>query len=98
MAWTGKASAAEMKAVLQAISVLEGKEHIQHMSYAMISKTTHTIKETAVRWIIPELVDAGYLLQITIGEKKVPRYFYKLTDAGRAFMEASDEQNKGDTT
>lgn len=87
MAWTGKATEAEMKSVLSAIDVLEQRPFINHMSYEVIAKTTHNIKATAVRWIIPELVNAKYIIQLTVGEQKVPRYFYKLTDEGRRFME-----------
>lgn len=90
MAWTGKASEAEMKSVLSAIDVLEQRPFINHMSYDIIAKTTHTLKATAVRWIVIELVNAGYVIQITVGEQKVPRYFYKLTDKGRSFMEGKN--------
>ena len=86
MAWSGQATEAEMKAVLDAVHLLENKPHISHMSYEPIAKTTYTIKPTAVRWIIPELVKGGYLIQLKVGEQKVPRYFYKLTDKGAKFM------------
>lgn len=89
MAWTGKASDDEIKRVLSAIDVLEKQPFIRHMSYELIAKTTYTLKATAVRWIIPEVVNAGYVIQLTVGDQKVPRYFYKLTDAGRELLAQS---------
>jgi hypothetical protein len=86
MAWTGKASDDEIKKVLCAIDVLEQRPFIKHMSYDLIAKTTYTLKPTAVRWIIPEVVNAGYAIQLTVGDQKVPRYFYKLTDTGKALI------------
>lgn len=90
MAWTNSASDAEMKSVLTAIDLLEQRPFITHMSYEMIARASCTLKATAVRWIIPMLVDKGYITQLTVGEQKVPRYFYKLTAAGKKFMGTSN--------
>ena len=86
MAWSGQATEAEMKTVLAAIKLLEQKPFITHMSYATIAKTTCCIKETAVRWIVPELEKNGFITKLSVGEQKVPRYFYKITNKGCEFM------------
>ena len=90
MAWNGQANNKEMKSVLSAIQLLEQKPFIHHMSYATIAKTTCCLKETAVRWIVPELEKRHLITKLTIGEQKVPRYFYKITDAGKKYLEEED--------
>lgn len=85
MAWSGQASPEEMRAVLTAINALENSPHISHMSYNTVAVSAG-IKATAVRWIIPELIKNVYIVQLSVGKQKVPRYFYQLTDSGKSFM------------
>lgn len=85
MAWTGKASKEEMLAVYRAIHKLYYAEYIDSMSYKQIASACG-LKETAVRWIVPELMKHGYIMRMGVGEGKVPRYFYVPQPEGEAFM------------
>ena len=77
MAWAGSATTEEKKTVLQAIDKLYHAEHISAMSYKQIASACEPeIKETAVRWIVPLLVEEGYVERLSVGDGKVPRYFY----------------------
>lgn len=79
----------ERVATLKAIEQLNDIRHLRYMSAGMISETCR-IKQTKLRAVLTDLQESGLLekLQAT-NNPKLQRYYYVITDKGRALMTAS---------
>lgn len=86
MAWQGDVSHDEKVQVLEAIDRLEHCEHITYMSHKTIANATNTLKPSAVRWVIDVLNKEHLITTLRVGTGKVPRYFYRLTQAGKELI------------
>lgn len=86
MAWQGDVSHDEKVQVLEAIDRLEHCEHIAYMSHKTIANATNVLKPSAVRWVIDALNKEHLITTLRVGAGKVPRYFYKLTQAGKELI------------
>lgn len=77
---------AERRAVARAVSELNNIQHVSYMSRNMIAETSG-IKSTKVRVVLQDMLDAGELTQYAVTQnRKLQRYYYVLTDAGKALL------------
>lgn len=86
MAWQGDVSHDEKVQVLEAIDRLEHCEHIAYMSHKTIANATNVLKPSAVRWVIDALNKEHLITTLRVGTGKVPRYFYRVTQAGKELI------------
>lgn len=86
MAWQGDVSHDEKVMVLEAIDRLEHCEHIAYMSHKTIANATNVLKPSAVRWVIDALNKEHLITTLRVGTGKVPRYFYRVTQAGKELI------------
>lgn len=76
----------ERAATLDAILKLNEIQHLRSMSQAMISETAN-IKATKIRVILTDLIKRNLITQYQVSDNKhIQRYYYTLTDAGRALI------------
>lgn len=86
MAWQGDVSHDEKVQVLEAIDRLEHCEHIAYMSHKTIANATNVLMPSAVRWVIDALNKEHLITTLRVGTGKVPRYFYRVTQAGKELI------------
>lgn len=75
--------------VLKAINNLHEAAHIKSMSLATIAQCAD-MKATKVRLVVAAMMKEDLIEQYALGEnKRVQRYYYRVTDLGKEFTEKS---------